>query len=557
MNQLSTYAKVTGISFFLLVLLSACHKIPRHADYIPKDALLVGAVDVNKLTKKMIWNAITGSVLFEEMQKEIQNEKSKEAMKDISAVGLNQNSTVYFFYTGNLRRDGKICFLLGMKDRAQFEKFVKESLPGVAIQDKGKYHTAHLEESVYAAWNEEAAMFFPLKNTSTDSVLAEGGLQTEVNALASIEAFVAGAFTVDKDKSVTALPHFKELQKSHHDVSFWANYEEIFRQNPDLNSSEVQAFIKKDYFTDAALATGIDFEDGTVAIQMDYYMSPELADIYDKHTKGEVDDRLLRQIPSNDVALIAAYHFKPQMIEEFLKQFKLDGLANLGLGMMGTSLEKIGSAFKGDMVLSLTDINVKDTVKQIPNTDVELVVEPDMNVSVAVSIADQSSMDDLLGKGVKQNVLSRKGTMYTMGEGAFVREKDLLVYSSDPKLAQTYCAGSNDIQKSLPEGAWKQLAGHPFCFYVNVKKIMQFVSDADMSTEDRELFNETVNMFTYMEMHGGRLKNKANHMEGNVFFTNRKENSLIQLLNLAMKVKKSVDAKENQVPPADSTGLSI
>jgi hypothetical protein len=534
-----------------LLVITSCNKIPKHANYIPKDALLVGAVDVNQLTKKMIWNAITGSALFDEMQKEIKNEKSKEAMKDFSSVGLNQSSSIYFFYTGNLRQDGKICFLVGMKNKAQFENFVKENLPGVAIQTKEKYNAAQLEESVFAAWNDDVAMFFPLKPAPTDSTMADGvNVDVAFNDLTAIEAFLSKAFVMDEKESVTSLPNFKTLHKAGHDVSIWANYEEIFKQNKEL-AAGTEAFMKADYLKNAALATGIDFEKGSTDIVMDYYFSDELAKIYDKYDMDNVDEKLIRQIPSNDVAMIMTYNLKPQMIQDMMKEFKLDGLINVGLMMMGTSMEKIGEAFKGDMVIALTDVNLTDTIQKIPNSDLELVVEPEMNFSMAMSVGSELALDELLNKGIKNNAIQKEGDMYKLGDAVLMKTKERLVISSKQPLATAYMNGKNDIEKSLPAGAWKDITGNPFSFFLDVKKIMRFISAENSTPEEKALMEETRNMFTYMEMHGGKLKNKANHMEGHLYFTNKEENSLVQLLNLAIKVKKQADSKS--VPTTDTT----
>jgi hypothetical protein len=314
----------------------------------------------------------------------------------------------------------------------------------------------------------------------------------------------------------------------------------------------MQAFIKKDYFKDAALATGIDFEKGTTAITMDYFMSKDLADIYKKYSNKNVNEDLVKNIPSNDVAFIAAYNFQPQMVQDFLKKFSLDGLANLGLMMIGTSMDKIASTFKGDMVFAVTDINIKDTIQKIPDTDIELVVEPQMNFSFAMAIKDESAVDELLNKGVKQSILTKEGAMYTMSSGTIMKNKDLLVFSSKKDMAEKFLNGKNNIENTIPKDVIKNIKSNPMTIYLDMKKIMQFIPEQDMTAEDKVLLTETKNMFTYIEMYGGKLKNNANHFEGNVFFSNKEENSLIQLLNQAMKLKKNEDAKQAKVPQIDT-----
>ena len=49
------------IMAFIVITVFSCNKIPNHAKYIPKNALGVFAIDMDKLSKKLIWNVLTGS----------------------------------------------------------------------------------------------------------------------------------------------------------------------------------------------------------------------------------------------------------------------------------------------------------------------------------------------------------------------------------------------------------------------------------------------------------------------------------------------------------------
>lgn len=61
-QKLALIAFVAGT----VLLLSACHSLPDHAKYIPKNAVAVLSVDIENLGKKVAWNAITGSKIFDE-----------------------------------------------------------------------------------------------------------------------------------------------------------------------------------------------------------------------------------------------------------------------------------------------------------------------------------------------------------------------------------------------------------------------------------------------------------------------------------------------------------
>ncbi|MBL7765847.1 MAG: DUF4836 family protein [Chitinophagaceae bacterium] len=534
-----------------IIVLPSCNKIPEHARYIPKNALVVGTVDINSLSKKLIWNAIIGSDLFKEMQKEMKNEESKEAMKDVSNIGLNQLSTVYFFYTGDMKQDGKACVLIAMKDQDKFEKFIQKTYPQSTIEKYPEYKSALIESSMYAAWNKDVAMFFPLGSGSipTDS-LGEPSMASAFNSLASVKQYLIEAFKLSKENSIISLKHFTDLQKSGHDISIWANYEELYKLSAGSGDNPAMAFVKQDYFKEAALATGIDFEKGRSAVVMDYYLSKELAEIYGKYSNDNVNADLIDRIDSKDVAMVMAYNLKVQMIQDFLKKFSLDGLVNLGLMSMGTGMENIASAVKGDMVFAITDIKPKTPADSVTGMGIDLSQDLDMNYTFAMSINDEQEIDKLLGKAVKNGVLVKNGNQYVMADAdnqaALIKNKEVLVFASQKTMAENYLSGKSHAGSTLPKEAWEQMRSNPFVFYLDIRKIIQLVPDPSTTPEEKQLMTEVKNLMTYAEMHGGKLKNQANHLEGNLYFTNQEENSLIQIIDLGMKMKKISEHKASQ-----------
>ncbi len=216
----------------------------------------------------------------------------------------------------------------------------------------------------------------------TPVVLGKGSFGTVYRGyMKNNKNYIKELFALSSENAITSISNFKKLQKDGHDFSFWVNYEELYKQNKDVNSNELKAFIKADYFKDAALACGFDFEKGAVDMVMDYYFSKELAAIYKKYSNDNIDESLVQRIPSKDIDVLVAYNLKPKMIEDFLKEFKLDGLANLGLIALGIDMEGVLAAFKGDIVFALSDIKAKpkDTVSSPLMYTSDF---PDFNISV-------------------------------------------------------------------------------------------------------------------------------------------------------------------------------
>ncbi len=532
-------------------LLFSCNKIPDHAKYIPKNAQLVGAIDMNKMGKKLIWNALTGSELFKNMQKNMGNEDSKNAMKDISNIGLNQSSTVYFYLNGKQLKESSSCIVAGMKDAQKFEAFLQKTYPGISTEKGEGYSSALIEHKMLTAWNKEAALFYPLHTSfGSDS----NAVSVDLNNLESLKTELKDIFSMSKSNSILSNAHFKTLQNDGHDISVWMNYEELYTNNADPSSNP---FIKMEYFKESGLALGIDFEKGKASAEMDYYMSNEMASIYKKYAPKNIDLNLIKKIPSNDIDMIAAYNLNPEMIQAYLKKFGLDGLLNMGLGMAGTSMDNISSTFTGDLVAAITDMKMKakiDTVDYDENSD----RSPDMNLTFAMGIKDEKGLEKLLGIGVKNNMLTKNGSSYSLpntnSKSGLAFDKKALVYSSDATLSSAYLSGKSNDNHSIPASVWSHFS-NPMVLYVDIKRVMQCIPSKPESKEEEEFMIEAKKLFTYIEFYGGKMKNNAVHVEGAMFLSNENENALIQLLDIGMKAQKMNEKKDATNPMSDSSSI--
>jgi uncharacterized protein YacL (UPF0231 family) len=539
------------IMAFIVITVFSCNKIPNHAKYIPKNALGVFAIDMDKLSKKLIWNVLTGSEIFDEMQKDIKNEESKKAMKDFSNIGIDPATTLYIFYTGNMKDENHPCLLAGMKDVSKFESFLSKNYPAITVVDNKEFKSCLIESKFILSWNKEAAIATMINNRfsyETDSTGAEIVVPDMVNEEKD-KNYLKELFALNSTNAITSNDNFKKLQNDGHDFSLWVNYEELYKQNKDLNTAELKAFIKDDYFRDAALATGFDFEKGAVDMEMDYYFSKELAAIYKKYSNENMDEKLVNSIPSKDIDLLVAYNLKPKMIEDFLKEFKLDGLANLGLVAVGTSMETILSAFKGDMVFALTDMKLK-TKDTTQTPDIYVSDMPDFNLTYAMNVNQLSSLQSLLDKGVSQSLLVKNGNTYSMpysDEGALMFDKDKLVFSNQKTTAQAFMENKGNAKEGLPADVWKNIVNNPITMYANIKKMMSVIPMEATSEIEKQLLADLQSMFTYAQIYGGKMKGNANHLEGNLYFSNKEENAMIQLINLGIKMKKEQDSRNKNI----------
>ncbi|MBP6625182.1 MAG: DUF4836 family protein [Chitinophagaceae bacterium] len=529
----------------LFVAFTACNKIPKHAKYIPKDSQMVLAIDLDKMGKKLIWNAVTGSELFKDMMKNLKNESSKNAAKDISSIGLKQNSSVFVFSNRLENGQASVCILAGMENAKTFEDFIVKNYPNQAIDKLEGYKSCTIESMVVAAWNDDAALFFPLQQmntTATDSL----GMGISMKSEAEIKSQLKSFFSLKDENSIESNAHFKSLLDDHHDISLWLNYQQILEKNMTAGSNP---FMKKDYFKDAALASGYDFEKGNIEANMAYYMSKEMADIYKKSAGNKLDMDMIKQLPGKDVMMVMGMQLKVEMIRDFLKLFGLDGLANMGLGLAGTSLDQIQKAFKGDIVFAVSDVNMKDSSSNLQGGIAGLT---DMQVFCGMRVGDKQAMQDLMNIGVKNKLLNKMGDRYVMADGGpmtdIVCTDKYLAFSNQPNSVNSFLEGKNDIRKNLPAGVWDKLSSNPFVFYMDIKKLTKVIPIEADNAQEQALLNKAKNLINYVEMHGGQMKKGAVITDGNLRFANESENALIQLLDLAVEAKKLKDIKDKEAP---------
>ncbi|HMN32334.1 MAG TPA: DUF4836 family protein [Chitinophagaceae bacterium] len=531
------------ITFFMGILYS-CNKVPNHIKYIPKDAVGVFSINMDNLSKKMIWNLLTGSELFEEMQKDFKNENSKNALKDVSNIGLDPMSVLYAYYLGEQSDNKKLYITMAMKDQKKFESFLKNNYPNIQIQDAPKFRYGTVENKLFVSWNKEVLIAIPILTQKDSEILSTAdstAFQPEDYRHKLEEIYI-----LESKNSIKELPHFMALQKADHDFSVWLNYEQIYRMSEPMIDQTTKMFLKDKFVEDAALAVGFDFEKGTVGMDMDYFFSKELASIYKKNINNKFDESLLQSIPSKSLTALLTYSIKPQLFQDILKEFKLEGLLSLALAGAGLTSDDLFQTFNGDVLFAVTDL--KEQAQNAQNALVDNA--PEFDLYYAMSLNNSSKLQKILQTGVKQNVITKDGDVYKSSldaEGGMMFDQQKLVYSNKIENTKKFFNEQHNTEL-LPSNVYSKVKSNPITFYVDLQKISQMISGKSMSDEDKDLLKEFQKLFTYAIVYGGKMKGNANHFEGNLFFENKNENAMIQLLNLAMKAKKIVDKKEQTQP---------
>jgi hypothetical protein len=258
--------------------------------------------------------------------------------------------------------------------------------------------------------------------------------------------------------------------------------------------------------------------------------------------------------------MLAAIHMSPKGFKDILEKMNLLGVANLGLGAQGLSVEYVLDAFTGDMAFVMNDFslrgeNVTDTFMGQPVTHQNQ--KPTLSMTYVIKINKKENFKKLLD-------LTKEMHLQTMESGFVIPidDKDsVYIFMNDQYLvasnkyanAHGFLDGNFKSQK-LPEATSSQIMGHPWAFYFDIQQFCKNIDDGiTHSRRDSFMINESKKLLNNIAFTGGNYNSGAFEYHLDVNFMNTEENSIIALMDYGMKMSEA--GKTATVP--DSVGTAI
>jgi len=576
--------RTAAVLLLVATLFSACTSVPDHARYVPADALMVMGVNTKQMSKEIAWSAITGSDILDNLKKE----NEKDAVKQLDQAGINWMSTLYAYVKAGKGLDDNTIFagVLPLKNKSEWETFVKKQFPQAAFKQANGRTEASLDAKVYAGWNDKVLIVMNAIQTPAgitekiqmDDVAVNTDDSTNVvvndsGAVAAAPVVVPGfhnvdmtvamdsAFAVTKDHSILQDSRFTKLEKQGHDITMWVNYEIMMnRYMGDAMTKNMGLSLSNTLWKGSAMASGIDFRKGKVTADMQYYTSEEMKEICRELGSKNADKEMIDRLPVQNMNMMMAWHLSPKGTKDMIEKAGMLGFLNIGLMSVGMSSDDIFETFTGDMAVSMSNFKANlDTSGGMTEAD-----KPSMDYVYVMKIAKKENLAKLLNFAVSKEILVPAGkNMYQLPAGAgnqFVLANDdnYLVGTNKAEAAQAYLQGKNKGGK-LPDEAQKAIYGHPMGGYFDVATIVKtMIPPASTSPADLALMEEAKKLVTDINFYGGSFSGNAFDSHATVNFSNKEENGLLQLIALAIKTKKAADehhaANMASVPaPADTT----
>ena len=564
--------RVVLLAFLSVIIFASCNKVPEHAKYIPKNAMIVVGLNTKELSKKLAWDVLMGSKLLEEMK--TKSPDNTQAAQGLGDAGIDVLNTTFFYFSPAASQEGYnyITAVVPLDDSKKWETYIQKNFSGATVKEVKDRKEALLEEDLYASWNKDIAIvrkaFINSKNNQEQLLdYSEGDsafTAPDLNTIdpkpdpARLSTDMAAAFTLQKDNDITTDKRFTGLQKDGNDISFWMNYE-VFMNNMNATSQGFMGGLAlgNSIWKDAGYAAGINLDKGKVHAAVKYYLSKDLMDVYSKIGNKDFDKEMMDRLPSQNLNMIAGINISPEGTKALLEKMGMLGFVSLALMQSDLTADDIFQSFTGDIVMSLSDFSVQaktDTAASLNGGGYMDNKETNMSFIFALKIKDKVRFNKLLAYAKGQNGLSAvDATTYQLAgskDMIISIDKGFVVFANKTALAKGYVNGDYQSQ-SKPDIVKKEIYGHPTGVFVDIQSFLNGATSDNASEQEKELLALSKTVFKDLIINGGENKKELFTFSGTLNLVNKDENSLLQLLDYSYRISEINKKYDHREKPDD------
>ena len=490
---------------------------------IPEDAAMVLHINSASLSSKISWNDIKSSDWFKMMNAhEPSSDLQRKLLEDPAASGIDLNSDFFMFIkpSGNHMY---ICFQGKLKDAKAFEDMVKKMDKNVEIKKDGDMNYAG-EDDAYMTWKSDRFIMVANASEMNTGMNRHSGQEVTPDSLLK---YAKETYNLKSSNSISGDSKFKSMMAETGDMHMY-----VTSKLTGSSMAKQLSIFKFGSIMEGNVSTAtINFDNGKITGDSKSYYNKELQDFYTKYKAGNLNTEMLKKIPGDNVAAVLALNYPPEGLKGFLKLIGLDGMADGYLNDLGFTIDDFVAANKGDLLLAVTDF-----------TMVEKERSPDAKILFATSIGNKGSFDKLIAAGTKaMDELSKTGS----GSNALSNmvkyeiKDNWFVAGNSQEQISAFGTGTTTDKEFI-----NKISGHPFGFYVDLKKIiaaMQTGSNRGMVT----MFGGEGRIWDNIFAYGGEMKDGVGTSHFELNMVDKNTNSLKQLNNFASSVAKQFSGSAN------------
>jgi len=543
------------LSFFVLFLAVSCKKGDKTGLLVPEDAGVVIHINSPSLSSKLSWEEISQTEWFQEISKEATDSTAQKLLKDPGQSGIDTKADLVF-YIKKQGRGGYVAFAGTVKDGAAFEAFNKEISKGKATVTKdGDVSYMSTDKPGILAWTSSRFVYIgdsPLPDMQ-QAFNREGAHDSYKFPVDSLKMFGKIALTLKSEDNLGKDSRFSSLLQDGSDVHIWANVSNLYGNSL---GGGVLSMMKLNMLLDGNVsATSLNFDNGKIAVKSKQYYGEEMRKILSDFPAKPLSEDVINRIPSQNVVGVFAMNYPPAGLKEFLKATGVDGMANGFLGRMGYSIEEFIKANKGELLISVSDLEIKTQEKVMNMGEGQepykySTTEPDMKVLFAASINDKPAFDKLVGIALEQT----KGMMSSNSpEIHYKLDNNWFAASNSQEYVDKFLAGG-----SAKNAVADKISGHPFGFFIDIQKIIKSTESTVTDSSGKAAMTASANMWQDLIATGGEFKDKAIDFQFEINLVDKNTNSLKQLnqyINTIYKIQ--AEKKKNWRVNYDNSADSL
>ena len=549
----------------LLLLLAACHSTPDHAKYIPKNALMVAEVNTKELSKKIAWSMITGSNLWDKLRGSLSKDdsaKQSEFIKNMQEAGVDELNTFYAYLKNGGPSSNEACFvaLIPLKDAMKWEAFVKKTFTEANIKENKKRKEARLSDEIYAGWTKDLLIIVSLQKTpSSEYFEEEESLDPAVDNDLLLASHVESAFSVSSENSLLSDERFAQFEKHKHDLGFWVNIDALMSNYGSKNIDAMTGGVSlaNTMWRNSAFSSATNFEKGAVVTDMLMYSSDELKEINKQYTPKPIEEDLVRRLPSKGLDFVMAYRMSPEAIQKTIEKMGMLGLADGYLKEQNLSVAEIVGAFSGDMVFSMNNYTQKKETLLFDSSDPSSTFsnyKTDMDVLFAVKLNKKEPFQKLLNLAVelqmleqiKQGEFKMKSLNQAADSSVIIMNDQYAVFANKKQKANDYL-NNERAQSAAPMLVKQHVSQQPFAMFFDYNSWAKRTGGAMANNAaDTLIYDASLKTFQNFVFNGGTLEGNTYKYRMSINFVNKKESSLIQLLEFGKVLQQAQDLRDKE-----------
>jgi hypothetical protein len=532
----------------------SCSRTDKSGIAIPKDAALAVHIDVSSLTSKVSWQEIQQNAWFKKLYSEQADSLGKRILDNPANSGIDVKSDLAFFIKKQ-GQGGYMAFEGSIKDAASFEAFAQKINQGGKVVKNGDVNVMDMSRKSLVAWTNNRFIFI------SDIYMPSAGYSSSGNYTEpfsfhtdSLQKFAVQLFDLDKKNNLASDDRFASLLKEKGDIHYWVNAEQYYN-----NLGGLLSLVKLNVlFEGTAYGAAVNFDNGKITLKSKSYLSKELRTMMDKYTPGTVSADMINRIPSQNVIAVFAAKYPPAAFKDLAKLLNVDGFINSFFGSVGYSTDEFIKASKGDVLLSVSDFEVKPQEITINDPDgqpytIKQDGVPNAKILFASSVNDKPSFDKLFGI-LQSKIQENAGDI--ANKVHFQLNNDWFAAGNAPEQVNAFLGGGNSHLPFVD-----RITGHAFGGYINVQQLLKSVAPSVSDSNAKVAMDLSINMWQDIVMTSGSEKDGAFTGEAEVNLIDKNTNSLKQLNKYIDTITKIFLLKEGrydvQVNYNDPAALSL